>query len=75
MFAMYTAIFLKDKYFFCMYMSVCLSECILVSREVPMKIRREHQMDPLELELQMVVSRHVGTGNQTQVFYKNKKLS
>ena len=25
MFAMYTTIFLKDKYFFCMYMSVCLS--------------------------------------------------
>ena len=29
-------------------------------------------LDPLELELQKVVSHHVGTGNQTQVLCKNE---
>lgn len=38
---------------------------------------RVHKMAPdlLELELWVVVSDHVGSANQTQVFYKNKKYS
>jgi hypothetical protein len=32
-------------------------------------------LDSLDLELQMVVSHHVGAENQTWVFYKSNKYS
>jgi hypothetical protein len=32
-------------------------------------------LDPLELELDMIMSHHVGSGNQTQVFGKTSKCS
>lgn len=30
-------------------------------------------IDPLEVELQMVVSHHTGAGNQTEILYKTSK--
>jgi hypothetical protein len=35
----------------------------------------EQESDSLELELKMIVSHHVGAGNQTQVFCKSNKCS
>jgi hypothetical protein len=32
-------------------------------------------LDPLKLELQMIMSHHVGIGNQTQVLCKSSKFS
>lgn len=43
--------------------------CILCSYLVPLEIRRE--LDPLELELQKVVSRHVDARNHIWALYKN----
>jgi len=37
--------------------------------------RPEKLLDPLELELQLVMSWHVGTGNWTQVLCKNSECS
>jgi nuclear pore complex protein Nup62 len=47
----------------CVYICVCM--CL-----VPLEARRGPQIPP-ELELEMVVSHHVGAGNWTQVLWKS----
>lgn len=36
---------------------------------------QKRALDPLELELQTIVSHLAGSGNQTQVLYSNNKCS
>jgi hypothetical protein len=52
------------------FMYVCVS-CVWL---VPMAVRRGHR-NPLELELEMIVSHHVGAGNQIQVLWKSSQCA
>jgi hypothetical protein len=45
-----------------MYVIVCMHVCAPCMRLVPTESRKRVS-DPLELELQMVVSHHMGAGN------------
>jgi hypothetical protein len=56
----------------CTYVCVCV--CVWTTFIASVKARREHQIY-LETELQMVVSHHVGVGNQIWVLCKNSICS
>ena len=58
-------------FYYFIYMSVlpiCLSVCHAHARG-----SQKRSLDPLELQLEMVVSCHVGAGNKIQVFCKSGK--
>lgn len=51
-------------------MCMCLGKCT----EVHMSWETQKRvLDPLELELQKIVSRHIGAKNQTQVLCKSSR--
>lgn len=60
-------------HFYLMQMGV-LPSCMDVHHihAEPMEARTKSVSDPLELELQMVVSNHVGAGNQTQIWERSE---
>lgn len=48
----------------------CTCACLLYVSLVSIEIRRRN-LDPMKLELQIIVSHHIGAGIQTQVFGKS----
>ena len=62
----------------CLFMCVCTMCCFntYVHHVLPATCGGQKKaLDPLELQLQMVVSLHVGSGNLTQVLWKNSQCS
>lgn len=53
---------------FCLHACLC-TVCMIGAQECQKRV-----WDPQELELQMLVSLHVGVGNQTLVLWKNEQL-
>ena len=53
-----------------------LTDSMLVTTCVPMEVKKKKgTSDPLELVIGVVVSHHVGVGNQTQVLCKSSQSS
>lgn len=64
---LYLYISLRFIFILCVYMSACMCACALSAHLVHTEARRELLEEALKVLLQMVVSRHVGAGNYTQV--------
>ena len=65
----------KEKDLFLFYMHECFCMYICVPYICVIAFGGQKRVGPLELELQMVVSYHVGAENQTWVFCKSSKCS
>lgn len=54
---------------------MCMNVCLCTTQKASVHRDQKDPSDPLELELLMVVSHHVGAGTQTQVLYKEQVCS
>lgn len=57
------------------YVHECFAYVCMCTACMPDALRGQNSLYHLELDLQMVVSHHVGAGNQIQVFCKSNKCS
>ena len=64
--------FLLFYFILCVWV-FCLHICLYTLRAYRGQKKPLYPLYPLRLELQTVVSHHVGTGNQTQIFWKSSQ--